>query len=121
MVQFSKEPNSLYNVNYFKHSGNAKTVSVKMENIEGVVRATTNPNKQKNPSSLVGKTVMKKKISRTDKVVSKLPHLLEDNDMACNSKIFYMFHYSSIGHYIFVVRISLVSDFLKVGFTGRRD
>ncbi|RZC91184.1 hypothetical protein C5167_027247 [Papaver somniferum] len=53
MVQFSKEPNNLYNVNSFKHSG--------------VVLATTNPNKQKNPSSLVGKTVMKKKISRTAK------------------------------------------------------
>ncbi|RZC53178.1 hypothetical protein C5167_012034 [Papaver somniferum] len=83
MVQFSKEPNNLYNVNSFKHScdlgscrlANAKTVSVKLEKIEGVVLATTNPNKQKSPSSLVGKTVMKKKISRTAKVVAKLPHL----------------------------------------------
>ncbi|RZC90170.1 hypothetical protein C5167_044800, partial [Papaver somniferum] len=68
MVQFSKEPNNLYNVNSFKHS-------VKLEKIEGVVLATTNPNKQKNPSSLVDKTVMKKKISRTAKDVAKLPHL----------------------------------------------
>ncbi|RZC51198.1 hypothetical protein C5167_019624 [Papaver somniferum] len=75
MVQFSKEPNNLYNVNSFKHSANAKTVSVKLEKIEGVVLATTNPNKQKNPSSLVGKTIMKKKISRMAKVVAKLPHL----------------------------------------------
>ncbi|KAI3888279.1 hypothetical protein MKX03_035926, partial [Papaver bracteatum] len=55
MVQFSKEPNNLYNVNSFKHSG--------------VVLATTKTNKQKNPSALVHKTVMKKEFSRMAKAV----------------------------------------------------
>ncbi|KAI3865882.1 hypothetical protein MKX03_014514 [Papaver bracteatum] len=55
MVQFSKEPNNLYNVNSFKHSG--------------VVLVTTKTNKHKNHSSLVHKTVMKKGFSRMAKAV----------------------------------------------------
>ncbi|KAI3850737.1 hypothetical protein MKW98_030797, partial [Papaver atlanticum] len=48
-VQFSKEPNDLYNDNSFKYSGlaNAKTVSVKAGKDSGVVLATTMTNKQK--------------------------------------------------------------------------
>ncbi|KAI3859160.1 hypothetical protein MKX03_012550 [Papaver bracteatum] len=45
MVQFSKEPNNLYNINSFKHS-------------------------QKNPSSLVHKTVMKKEFSIMAKTIA---------------------------------------------------
>ncbi|KAI3839147.1 hypothetical protein MKX03_032777 [Papaver bracteatum] len=46
MVQFSKEPNNLYNVNSFKHSGlaNAKTVSVQDGKDSGIVLATTKTN-----------------------------------------------------------------------------
>ncbi|MCL7041867.1 hypothetical protein MKW94_026465 [Papaver nudicaule] len=71
MVQFSKEPNNLYNINSFKHSGlaNAKTVSVQADG-SGVALATTKTNKQKNPSKLVHKTVMKKEFSRMAKAVS---------------------------------------------------
>ncbi|KAI3972723.1 hypothetical protein MKX01_019381 [Papaver californicum] len=47
MVQFSKEPNNLYN-----------TVSVQSGKDSGVVLATTKTNKQKNPLSLVHKTVV---------------------------------------------------------------
>ncbi|RZC65511.1 hypothetical protein C5167_009197, partial [Papaver somniferum] len=56
MVQFSKEPNNLYNINFFKHSGD--------------VLSTTKTNKQKNPSSLVHKNFMKKEFSIMAKVVA---------------------------------------------------
>ncbi|RZC49933.1 hypothetical protein C5167_018364 [Papaver somniferum] len=61
MVQFSKEPNNLYNVNTFKHSGlaTAKTISVQAGKDSGIVLATIKTNKQKYPSALVHKTVMK--------------------------------------------------------------
>ncbi|KAI3861942.1 hypothetical protein MKW98_018225, partial [Papaver atlanticum] len=61
MVQFSKEPNNLCNVNTFKHSGlaTAKTISVQAGKDSGVVLATIKTNKQKYPSALVHKTVMK--------------------------------------------------------------
>ncbi|KAI3943724.1 hypothetical protein MKW98_004229 [Papaver atlanticum] len=60
MVQFSKEPNNLCNVNTFKHSGlaTAKTISVQAGKDSGVVLATIKTNKQKYPSALVHKTVM---------------------------------------------------------------
>ncbi|RZC43852.1 hypothetical protein C5167_036800 [Papaver somniferum] len=76
IVQFSKEPNNFYNVNSFKHSGlaNAKTVSVQDGKDSGIVLATTKTNRQKNPSTLVHKTVMKKEFSRMAKVVAnRLP------------------------------------------------
>ncbi|KAI3845286.1 hypothetical protein MKW98_009352 [Papaver atlanticum] len=61
MVQFSKEPNNLCNVNTFKHSGlaTAKTISVQAGKDSGVILATIKTNKQKYPSALVHKTVMK--------------------------------------------------------------
>ncbi|RZC49958.1 hypothetical protein C5167_018383 [Papaver somniferum] len=54
MVQFSKEPNNLYNVNTFKHFGlaTAKTISVQAGKDSGVVLATIKTNKQKYPSAL---------------------------------------------------------------------
>ncbi|KAI3897187.1 hypothetical protein MKX03_032378 [Papaver bracteatum] len=55
MVQFSKKPNNLYNINSFKHCD---------------VLATTKTNKQKNPSSLVHKTIMKKEFSIMAKAVA---------------------------------------------------
>ncbi|KAI3892786.1 hypothetical protein MKX03_000890 [Papaver bracteatum] len=61
MVQFSREPNNLYNVNTFKRFGlvTAKTISVQAGKDSGVVLATIKTNKQKYPSALVHKTVMK--------------------------------------------------------------
>ncbi|KAI3891830.1 hypothetical protein MKW92_052717, partial [Papaver armeniacum] len=49
---------------------NAKTVSVQAGKDSGVVLATTKNNKQKNPSALVHKTVMKKEFSRMAKAVA---------------------------------------------------
>ncbi|RZC85842.1 hypothetical protein C5167_026514, partial [Papaver somniferum] len=51
MVQFSKEPKNLCNVNTFKHSGlaTAKTISFQAGKDSGVVLATIKTNKQKYP------------------------------------------------------------------------
>ncbi|KAI3957208.1 hypothetical protein MKW98_012083 [Papaver atlanticum] len=63
MVQFIKEPNNLCNVNTFKHFGLAtkKTISVQAGKDSGIVLATIKTNKQKYPSALVHKTVMKQR------------------------------------------------------------
>ncbi|KAI3841739.1 hypothetical protein MKX03_032217 [Papaver bracteatum] len=61
MVQFSKETNNICNVNTFIHSGlaTAKTISVQAGKDSGIVLATIKTNKQKYPSPLVHKTIMK--------------------------------------------------------------
>ncbi|XP_065867036.1 large ribosomal subunit protein eL28y-like [Euphorbia lathyris] len=71
-LQFSKEPNNLYNLNSFKHSGlaNKKTVSIQPGKDQSVVLATTKTKKQNKPAALLHKSVMKKEFSRMAKAVS---------------------------------------------------
>ncbi|KAJ6796716.1 60S ribosomal protein L28-1-like [Iris pallida] len=72
-VQFSKEPNNLYNVNSFKHSGlaNKKTVSIQPGGKDlSVVVATTKTKKQSKPASLYHKSVMKKEFSKMAKALT---------------------------------------------------
>ncbi|XP_076886955.1 large ribosomal subunit protein eL28y-like [Bidens hawaiensis] len=70
-VQFSKEPNNLYNLNSYKHSGlaNKKTVSIQAAGKEGVLLATTKTKKQAKPASLLHKSLLKKEFNRMAKVV----------------------------------------------------
>ncbi|XP_076941054.1 large ribosomal subunit protein eL28y-like [Bidens hawaiensis] len=70
-VQFSKEPNNLYNLNSYKHSGlaNKKTVSIQPAGKEGVLLATTKTKKQAKPASLLHKSLLKKEFNRMAKVV----------------------------------------------------
>ncbi|GAV80262.1 Ribosomal_L28e domain-containing protein [Cephalotus follicularis] len=72
-VRFSKEPNNLYNLNSFKHSGlaNKKTVSIQADGKDNaVLLATTKSKKQNKPASLLHKSVLKKEFSRMAKVVA---------------------------------------------------
>ncbi|KAJ6800820.1 60S ribosomal protein L28-1-like [Iris pallida] len=72
-VQFSKEPNNLYNVNSFKYSGlaNKKTVSIQPGGKDlSVVVATTKTKKQSKPASLYHKSVMKKEFSKMAKALT---------------------------------------------------
>ncbi|EEF46305.1 60S ribosomal protein L28-2 [Ricinus communis] len=70
-VQFSKEPNNLYNLNSYKHSGlsNKKTVSIQAGKDQSVILATTKTKKQNRPSALLHKSVMKKEFRRMAKAV----------------------------------------------------
>ncbi|KAK8546886.1 hypothetical protein V6N13_093925 [Hibiscus sabdariffa] len=71
-VRFSKEPNNLYNLNSYKHSGlaNKKTVTIQPGGKEqSVLLATTKTKKQNKPSSLLHKSVMKKEFPRMVKAV----------------------------------------------------
>ncbi|KAJ0971388.1 hypothetical protein J5N97_019347 [Dioscorea zingiberensis] len=72
-VQFSKEPNNLYNVHSFKHSGlaNKKSVSIQPGG-EGlsVVLATTKTKKQNKPSNAYNRSVMKKEFRKMAKAVT---------------------------------------------------
>ncbi|KAJ8756059.1 hypothetical protein K2173_024606 [Erythroxylum novogranatense] len=71
-VQFSKEPNNLYNLNSYKHSGlaNKKTVSIQAGGKDlSVVLATTKTKKQNKPSALLHKSVMNKEFRRMAKAV----------------------------------------------------
>ncbi|OWM87120.1 60S ribosomal protein L28-2-like [Punica granatum] len=71
-VQFSKEPNNLYNLNSYKHSGlaNRKTVAIQPEGKEqAVLLATTKTKKQSKPAQLLHKSVMKKEFSRMAEAV----------------------------------------------------
>ncbi|XP_072977713.1 large ribosomal subunit protein eL28y-like [Typha angustifolia] len=71
-VQFSKEPNNLYNVNSYTHSGlaNKKTVMIQSGGKDlSVVLATTKTKKQNKPSSLYHKSVMKKEFRKMAKAV----------------------------------------------------
>ncbi|KAJ8512620.1 hypothetical protein OPV22_003054 [Ensete ventricosum] len=72
MVQFSKEPNNLYNVNSYKHSGlaNKKTVTIQAGGKDlSVAIATTKTKKQNKPGSLYHRSVMKKEFRKMAKVV----------------------------------------------------
>ncbi|KAJ6819721.1 60S ribosomal protein L28-1-like [Iris pallida] len=72
-VQFSKEPNNLYIVNSFKHSGlaNKKTVSIQPGGKDlSVVVTTTKTKKQSKPASLYHKSVMKKEFSKMAKALT---------------------------------------------------
>ncbi|KAM0932536.1 putative ribosomal protein L28e [Dioscorea sansibarensis] len=72
-VQFTKEPNNLYNVHSYKHSGlaNKKSVSIQPGG-EGlsVMLATTKTKKQNKPSSLYNRSVMKKEFRKMAKAVT---------------------------------------------------
>ncbi|XP_074312414.1 large ribosomal subunit protein eL28z-like [Silene latifolia] len=70
-VQFSKEPNNLYNIHSYKYSGlaNPKTVSVQPGGKDSVVLTTTKTRKQNKPSSLQHKSAMKKDFRRMAKAV----------------------------------------------------
>ncbi|KAL4285976.1 60S ribosomal protein L28-2 [Arachis ipaensis] len=71
-VEFSREPNNLYNLNSFKYSGlaNKKTVTIQPAGKDqGVLLATTKTKKQNKPSALLHKSLMKKEFSRMAKAV----------------------------------------------------
>ncbi|BAT91687.1 hypothetical protein VIGAN_07030500, partial [Vigna angularis var. angularis] len=71
-VQFSREPNNLYNLNTFKYSGlaNKKTVTIQPAGKDqSVILATTKTRKQNKPASLLHKSVMKKEFRRMAKAV----------------------------------------------------
>nr|XP_043617259.1 60S ribosomal protein L28-2-like [Erigeron canadensis] len=72
-VQFSKEPNNLYNLNSYKHSGlaNKKTVTIQPAGKDqAVLLATSKTKKQGKPASLLHKSVMKKEFYRMAKAVT---------------------------------------------------
>ncbi|KAL2234791.1 60S ribosomal protein L28-1-like [Sesamum indicum] len=71
-VKFSKEPNNLYNLHSFKHSGlaNKKTVTIQPSKDQSVLLATTKTKKQNKPSRLLNKSLMKKEFHRMAKAVS---------------------------------------------------
>ncbi|KAL0010176.1 hypothetical protein SO802_005284 [Lithocarpus litseifolius] len=71
-VQFSKEPNNLYNLNSYKHSGlaNKKTVTIQPEGKDTVLLATTKTKKQNKPAALLHKSVMKKEFRRMANAVA---------------------------------------------------
>ncbi|KAI3521435.1 hypothetical protein L1887_10901 [Cichorium endivia] len=72
-VQFSKEPNNLYNLNSYKHSGlaNKKTVTIQPAGKDqSVLLATTKTKKQGKPASLLHKSIMKKEFYRMAKSVA---------------------------------------------------
>ncbi|XP_052183508.1 60S ribosomal protein L28-1-like [Diospyros lotus] len=70
-VQFSKEPNNLYNLNSYKHSGlaNHKTVTIQAGKDSSVAFATTKTKKQNRPASLLHKSALKKEFPRMAKAV----------------------------------------------------
>ncbi|KAE8684310.1 60S ribosomal protein L28-1 [Hibiscus syriacus] len=71
-VRFSKEPNNLYNLNSYKHSGlaNKKTVTIQPgDKDQSVLLATTKTKKQNKPSTLLHNSVMKKEFPRMVKAV----------------------------------------------------
>ncbi|KAK4781176.1 hypothetical protein SAY87_017282 [Trapa incisa] len=71
-VRFSKEPNNLYNLNSYKHSGlaNCKSVIIQADEKENaVVLATTKIKKHNKPAVLLHKCLMKKEFPRMAKAV----------------------------------------------------
>ncbi|BFG39786.1 hypothetical protein CerSpe_260600 [Prunus speciosa] len=71
-VRFSKEPNNLYNLHSYKHSGlaNKKTVTIQAGGKDqSVVLATTKTKKQNKPASLLHKSVIRKEFPRVAKAV----------------------------------------------------
>ncbi|KAL2554937.1 60S ribosomal protein L28-1 [Forsythia ovata] len=71
-VVFSKEPNNLYNIHSYRHSGlaNKKTVTIQPGTEQTLLLATTKTKKQNMPANLLNKSVMKKEFSRMSKAVS---------------------------------------------------
>ncbi|KAL9244582.1 hypothetical protein vseg_018348 [Gypsophila vaccaria] len=104
-IQFSKEPNNLYNVHSYKYSGlaNPKTVSVQPGGKDAVVLTTTKTRKQNKPSSLQHKSVMKKEFSRMAKAV--------DNQVGDN-------HYRPDLKQAALARLSAVNRSLQVTKSG---
>ncbi|XBI59041.1 hypothetical protein VPH35_040177 [Triticum aestivum] len=80
-VQFSKEPNNLYNVHSYKFSGlaNSKTVAVQPSAGEdkAVVLSTTKTKKQNTPAKLQHKTLMRKEFRKMAKSVKNQVLTLE--------------------------------------------
>ncbi|KAK9078341.1 hypothetical protein SSX86_002398 [Deinandra increscens subsp. villosa] len=71
-VQFSKEPNNLYNLNSYKHSGlaNKKTVTIQPAGKDqSVLLATAKTKKQAKPATLLHKSILKKEFNRMAKTV----------------------------------------------------
>ena len=71
-LQFSKEPNNLYNLHSYKHSGlaNKKTVTIQSGGKDqSVLLATTKTKKQNKPSALLHESFMKKEFPRMAKAV----------------------------------------------------
>ncbi|KAJ6811105.1 60S ribosomal protein L28-1-like [Iris pallida] len=107
-VQFSKEPNNLFNVNSFKYSGlaNKKTVSIQSGGKDmSVVVATTKTKKQRKPASLYHKSVMKKEFS---KMAKALTNQVTDN------------HYRPDLTKAALARLSAVHRSLKVAKSGAK-
>nr|KJB24717.1 hypothetical protein B456_004G157800 [Gossypium raimondii] len=72
-LQFSKEPNNLYNLHSYKHSGlaNKKTVTIQSGGKDqSVLLATTKTKKQNKLSALLHKSLMKKEFPRMAKAVT---------------------------------------------------
>jgi len=72
-VQFSKEPNNLFNLNSYKYSGlaNRKTVTIQPGGKDlSVVLATTKTKKQNKPAAILHKSVMRKEFPRMAKAVT---------------------------------------------------
>ena len=105
-VQFSKEPNNLYNLNSYKHSGlaNKKTVTIQPAGKEqAVLLATTKTKKQAKPASLLHKSLLKKEFHRMAKAVV--------NQVASN-------HYRPDLKKAALARLSAVNRSLKVSKSG---
>ncbi|KMZ58977.1 60S ribosomal protein L28 [Zostera marina] len=71
-IEFSKEPNNLYNLNSFKYSGlaQAKTVTIEPEGTDlSVILATSKTKKQNKPASSLHRSVMKKDFQKMAKAV----------------------------------------------------
>ncbi|XP_075645734.1 large ribosomal subunit protein eL28y-like [Castanea sativa] len=72
-VQFSKEPNNLFNLNSYKYSGlaNQKTVMIQPSGKDLlVVLGTTKTKKQNKPVALLHKSVMRKEFPRMAKAIA---------------------------------------------------
>ncbi|KAL7599530.1 60S ribosomal protein L28-2 [Lactuca sativa] len=105
-VQFSKEPNNLYNLNSYKHSGlsNKKTVTIQPAGKDqSVLLATSKTKKQAKPAALLHKSIMKKEFNRMAKSVV--------NQVAAN-------YYRPDLKQAALARLSAVSRSLKVSKSG---
>uniref|UniRef100_A0A2P2LY17 Uncharacterized protein MANES_04G137300 n=1 Tax=Rhizophora mucronata TaxID=61149 RepID=A0A2P2LY17_RHIMU len=107
-VCFSKEPNNIYNLNSYKHTGlaNKKTVTIQPGGKDlSVVLATTKTKKQNKPAALLHKSVMNKEFRRMAKAV--------ENQVGDN-------YYRPDLKKAALARLSVVHRSLKVGKSGVR-
>ncbi|KAL4589226.1 hypothetical protein LXL04_002131 [Taraxacum kok-saghyz] len=105
-VQFSKEPNNLYNLNSYKHSGlaNKKTITIQPAGKDqSILLATSKTKQQAKPASLLHKSIMKKEFNRMAKAVV--------NQVAVN-------YYRPDLKKAALARLSAVSKSLKVSKSG---